>query len=198
MMKSLKDFPSVIFAKLSELRRVEPTPNNARLLLDVIDSSRQSVTDWQEMFVNITTREGMYDLIKKRDDQWNNQRGFCYGIYAGGILVGRVRAFNFDLSLQTAEIGYWLADEFVGHGVMTDAVNALVDVLFDYGFERVELEIDAGNTRSENVARRCGFVLEGRLRRKSWARAVGGVCDLLIYSKLKMENEKNDQTTAQE
>ncbi len=195
MMCDLTNFPDVIPAKLSVLRRVEPNMNNARILLDVVDSSRKSLGDWFEMFVNVTTRDGMYDLIKKRDDQWRRLRGFCFGIYASNLLVGRIRVFDLDLPMQAVQVGFWLADEFVGRGIISDALNALTPVLFDFGFERVELQIDYGNTRAENVAQRCNFVREGRLRRKSCARGAGGVCDLLVYSKLKTEDE-NVQTQA--
>ena len=189
MMRDLKDFPDVIPAKLSVLRRVEPNMNNARILLDVVESSRNSLGDWFEMFINVTTRDGMYDLIKKRYDQWRRQRGFCFGLYASNLLVGRIRAFDLDLPMQSAQVSYWIADEFVGRGIISDALNALASVLFDFGFERVELQIDCGNVRAENVAKRCGFVYEGCLRRKGCARGAGGACDLLIYSKLKTEGE---------
>ena len=192
MMKSLRHFPEVITAKLCELRRVEPNLNNARILMDVIDSSRQSLGDWYEMFINVTTRDGIYDLIKRRHDQWNKLRGFCFGIYASNLLVGRIRVFDLDLPMQSAQLGFWLADEFVGRGIMSDALDAVVSVLFEFGFERIELRIDCGNTRAENLAKRAGFVCEGRLRRKSCARGAGGACDLGIYSKLKSDVYKED------
>lgn len=189
MMRDLADFPEVIPANLSVLRRVEPNMNNARILLDVVESSRNSLGDWFEMFINVTTRDGMYDLIRKRDDQWRRLRGFCFGVYASNLLVGRIRAFNLDLPMQSAQVGYWLADEFVGRGIISDALKALTAVLFDFGFERVELQIDCGNVRAENVAKHAGFVREGQLRRKSCARGAGGICDLIIYSKLKAEGD---------
>jgi RimJ/RimL family protein N-acetyltransferase len=60
------------------------------------------------------------------------------------------------------EIGYWMATEYRGKGIMTAAVKALCE----YGFTtrnllRIEAPVYAFNVESEAVLRKCGFVYEG-------------------------------------
>jgi len=64
------------------------------------------------------------------------------------------------------EIGYWLAEEYRGRGIMTAAVQFLVQ----YGFEtrnllRIEAPVYAFNIESQKVLLRCGFAEEGYLRK---------------------------------
>lgn len=92
--------------------------------------------------------------------------------------------------IAARELGYALAPQYWNLGYMTEAVSAVLK----YAFEKMELDrICAGhfphNHRSEKVLLKCGFVMEGCLRR---ARRLydGTVYDVVIYSLLKEEYEK--------
>jgi RimJ/RimL family protein N-acetyltransferase len=67
------------------------------------------------------------------------------------------------------EIGFWLAPEARGLGLMTEAVRLVLDFAFaappaGLGLQRVEWHAFAGNTASAAVARRAGFRFEGASR----------------------------------
>lgn len=60
------------------------------------------------------------------------------------------------------EIGYWLATEYRGKGIMTEAVKAICE----YGFTirklvRIEAPVYSFNLESEAVLKKCGFEYEG-------------------------------------
>lgn len=64
------------------------------------------------------------------------------------------------------EIGYWLATAYRGKGIMTQTVNAIVD----YGFTtrkllRIDAPVYSFNTESAAVLERCGFRLEGEMKK---------------------------------
>lgn len=64
-----------------------------------------------------------------------------------------------------AEMGYGLAAEYWGQGYATEAARRMLRFAFEeLNVHRVGVHIVASNTRSLAVARRLGFVLEGRLR----------------------------------
>lgn len=83
------------------------------------------------------------------------------------------------------EIGYWVRTSFVGRGYASEAVRAFTAMAFDLlNAERVEIRTDDRNERSWRVAERCGFALEGVLRRDS--RGVdGSVRDTRVYAKVR-------------
>jgi [ribosomal protein S5]-alanine N-acetyltransferase len=74
---------------------------------------------------------------------------------------------------------YW------GRGIVTEAVTALVDLLFAEGQRRVFADTDPDNIASIRVAERLGFTLEARLRGE-WETHIG-VRDSLIFGMLRDE-----------
>ena len=74
----------------------------------------------------------------------------------------------------------WLIESENGNGYMTEALVALEQELFKFGFEKIILEIDDGNIPSANVAKRNGYKLEKRLPMESYAKCVGK-CDAVVY-----------------
>ncbi len=63
------------------------------------------------------------------------------------------------------EIGYWVRSDETRQGVCTEAVAHLLQVAFEeLAMHRVTLRIAVGNTASERVAEKLGFLLEGTLR----------------------------------
>lgn len=59
------------------------------------------------------------------------------------------------------EIGYWIGVPFWGNGLVPEAVEALLDVCFDWmGAQRVWCGHYEGNERSRRVIEKCGFTYE--------------------------------------
>jgi ribosomal-protein-serine acetyltransferase len=62
-------------------------------------------------------------------------------------------------------IGYFSDIEQEGKGYVTEAVGAVVKMLFEkLNAHRLRIETDDTNVRSIGVAKRCGFVKEGHIR----------------------------------
>ena len=90
------------------------------------------------------------------------------------------------------EIGYWLAKPYRGRGIMPRAVNAVVRVAFrQYGLIRLEMSIFRGNRVSARVAEKCGFRLEGVLRRMQ---IKDGRCiDAGLYARTRPPTPRNSE-----
>lgn len=59
---------------------------------------------------------------------------------------------------EEREIGYWLGVPFWGHGLMPEAVEAMLDNCFDWlGCNRVWCGHYEGNGKSKRVIEKCGF-----------------------------------------
>jgi len=62
-------------------------------------------------------------------------------------------------------MGYWVRSDETGSGFATEAAIAILQVAFDeLDMHRVALRIAIGNSASETIATRLGFVKEGLLR----------------------------------
>src|ERR1051325_9115724 len=79
------------------------------------------------------------------------EKNFCIeinGSAVGGIGV-RVEE---DVFRHTAEIGYWLGEEFWGRGVMTEVVSAFVDHCFkEFSLHRIFAKAFSNNPASARV-----------------------------------------------
>jgi RimJ/RimL family protein N-acetyltransferase len=106
-----------------------------------------------------------------------------------GRLLGSTGLHRIDWSVPRVEIGYWRRSGEGGRGVISEAVRALARFAFDaLGAQRVEVRMSSDNRRSRAVAERCGFTLEGVLRRDS--RDVRGQPrDTAVYARVRGAEE---------
>jgi [ribosomal protein S5]-alanine N-acetyltransferase len=102
-----------------------------------------------------------------------------------GKLIGVVSADNLELEdTHKAEIGYWLARDYWGQGIMTDAVKAYIKYAFEeLGLLKLVAHVFELNKGSARVLEKAGFKLEGRLRKHF--RKDGQLLDARIYGLLK-------------
>jgi RimJ/RimL family protein N-acetyltransferase len=76
-------------------------------------------------------------------------------------VVGAVRVRAED---ENAELGYWLAKQARGRGVLSRSLTAVLKALLAAGYERIDAEVLVGNAASQRALERVGFTHEGILR----------------------------------
>jgi RimJ/RimL family protein N-acetyltransferase len=106
-------------------------------------------------------------------------------IVVEGQAVGGVGVEPFgDVQRLTGEIGYWLAEPFWGRGLATTAVKTWSAYAFEqFGLERLQATVFEGNAASARVLEKCGYLLEGRLKRN--VIKDGRILDSLLYARLR-------------
>jgi len=103
-------------------------------------------------------------------------------------LVGVTGLHRVVWSTPKAEIGYWGRTGTSGQGYIGEAVRAATAYAFEHlGAIRVELITDEDNSRSRRVAERCGFELEGILKRERRA-PDGSVRNTCVYARWPTES----------
>ena len=102
-----------------------------------------------------------------------------------GAFVGNASFHHIDWSVPKLELGYWLRSAYTGKGLMREAVSALCEMAEqELGAVRLEIRCDTRNLKSARVAERCGFRLEGILRREARDPA-GNLRDTRLYARIK-------------
>ena len=96
-----------------------------------------------------------------------NGFNYVFAIDIDGFAVGAIGLHpGADIHRFSAEIGYWLGEEFWNRGICTEAVHAVTGYAFDsLGMTRVHAEVFQWNTASMRVLEKAGYVREGVLRR---------------------------------
>lgn len=110
---------------------------------------------------------------------------FAFAIIVDGKAVGSIGVFRQgNIHRQTAELGYYIAEEYWGKGIMTEAVIQICEYVFEKSdIIRIYAEPFAYNAASCRVLEKAGFQYEGTLR--SNAVKNGKVIDMKMYALLK-------------
>lgn len=98
-----------------------------------------------------------------------------------GSLIGCLWTQRADWVAGSIEVSYAVAPQARGFGVAAEAVDALaIALLFEHGFERVEVRVAPGNLASRRVAEKAGFSYEGLLRNAGFVHS--GRVDVEMWS----------------
>jgi RimJ/RimL family protein N-acetyltransferase len=127
-------------------------------------------------------------LLAHIQDGFRRRVLFQWGVArrADDRVIGTCTLFHPDLDNRRAELGYALAREHWGRGLMQEALRALLGYAFgDLRLHRLEADVDPRNASSIRMLERLGFRQEGYLRER-WL-VGGGVQDSLFYGLLASE-----------
>jgi [ribosomal protein S5]-alanine N-acetyltransferase len=105
-----------------------------------------------------------------------------FAIDVAGEAVGGIGfVLQHDVARRSAEIGYWLSEEFWGRGIVTEALIAVTDHAFaNYDVCRLYAHVFEWNGASARVLEKAGYQLEGRMRKS--VTKDGQTIDQLMYA----------------
>lgn len=112
---------------------------------------------------------------------------FAFAITANGKVIGSIGVFRqSNIHRQTGELGYYIAEEYWGKGIMTKAVKQICKYVFDNSdINRIYAEPFSFNIASCRVLEKAGFKYEGTLRNNAVKN--GKLIDMKMYSRLKTD-----------
>lgn len=132
------------------------------------------------------TEQDATDYISAMLSEDENET-FAFAITIDNKAIGSIGAFRQkNIHRHTAEIGYYIAEEYWGKGLMTEAVKQICSYIFDKSnIVRIYADPFSYNKASCRVLEKTGFLYEGTLR--SNAIKNGKTIDMLMYSRLKTD-----------
>jgi [ribosomal protein S5]-alanine N-acetyltransferase len=111
-----------------------------------------------------------------------------FAIAVNGEAVGGIGyTLQYDVDRRSAEIGYWLGEEFWGRGIATEALIVVTKHAFaNHDLCRVYAHVFDWNPASARVLEKAGFAFEGRMRKS--VTKEGQTIDQLMYAMIREEN----------
>lgn len=98
-----------------------------------------------------------------------------------GQPIGSISVVSHNDRAELVHIGYCIGRNWWHKGIMSEALQAVMDFLFDQvGANRIESRHDPRNPHSGAVMRKCGMKYEGTLRQSDWNNQ--GICDASWYA----------------
>ena len=112
------------------------------------------------------------------------QREIQFGVRtADGFLIGGIGLVEErSTAVYRGEIGYWMAREYRGQGLMPRAIRVFADYLFrEHQLHKVTATTYPFNPSSARALEKAGFRFEGRLREHVRSRKGDEYFDSLVY-----------------
>lgn len=128
-------------------------------------------------------------FVRRRLADWHLQKGYCFGIWHNQTteLIGLVRLFHIDWETPKGEVGYFIDREYMGQGLMTEALRIVQQFAFkQLVLEKLLLRTAMENVASQRLARKCGFRREGDLR-GDFRKLSGELIDTMLFGLTRSE-----------
>ena len=145
-----------------ELRVSAATLENAGERYNVIDKNRNYLRTYLPWADGTGSVEQTREVIEKWQKAFEEKSDFVFGIYLDNKYIGNIGLHDVKSNNNSGMIGYWLAEDYQGGGIMTDCVR----VLTEYGFNglnlnRIWISCAFENKKSRAIPERLGYVQEG-------------------------------------
>lgn len=161
---------------------------DAEELHALVEANRAYLAEWLPWAAG-QTFERTAEFIRKTRKQLEDNDGFQGALVLDGRMVGAGGLIGIDWESRKTGIGYWLAEQHQGQGLMTRAVQAVTDYAFDdLDLNRVEIQVGTDNAKSRAIPERLGFRQEGVLR--DYERVGDRYLDIVVYSLLARERRQ--------
>jgi ribosomal-protein-serine acetyltransferase len=167
-----------------DLRLLEE--RHAPALFAAVHRNREHLREWLPWVDASQTEDDSLSFIRGALDRFASKGEVTAGIWQDGRFCGVIGNHKTDHANRQSEIGYWLAKDAQGQGVMTAACRALTQhLLIELDMNRVEIRCGTANARSNRIPERLGFTCEGVLREAECL--YGRYHDLRVWSMLRAD-----------
>jgi ribosomal-protein-serine acetyltransferase len=104
--------------------------------------------------------------IQRGLQAYADQKGLKLFIVYDTKIIWIISLMGIDKENRNAEVGYWIGEQYQGKGLMTLALQAIIDIAFkELKLVRLGLRVSDRNIGSARVAEKCGFTYEWLIKK---------------------------------
>lgn len=163
------------------------TTRDVDAYFQLVEKNRQRLEDFFTGTVSKTktiedTRNFVSDIVQKAKEKTY----FPYIIIdnSSNRIIGFLDLKNIDWNIPKSELGCYIDEDYANKGITTKAFRLFCDFCFtEYKFKKLFLRTHHSNTSAKIVAEKCGFEIEGIIRR-DYKTTSGEIIDLIYYGRL--------------
>jgi ribosomal-protein-serine acetyltransferase len=144
----------------------------------------------EDFFTGTVSRTGTLESTREFVlDMMNRTRERTYFPYllvddTDQKIIGFFDLKNIDWNIPKSEVGCYIDEGYAGKGLVTKAFGLFCDFCFtEFKFSKLFLRTHHSNSSARRVAEKCGFEIEGTIRR-DYKTSSGELVDLVYYGKL--------------
>lgn len=157
-----------------------------QIIFDTIDQDRDYLKQWLP-FVDMTREVADTEkFIRSLQNQPDKKKDEVWSIWYNQEFAGLIGFKDTDWINKKTEIGYWLASDMQGKGIIVQSAKKLIAYSFrKQKLNRVQIKVAVGNEKSSAIPKHLGFKFEGIERAGELLRQK--YLDLEVYSLLKSD-----------
>ena len=138
-------------------------------LFAVVHANRAHLREWLPWLDGSRSAADTATFIQLTRKQLLDNNGFQTAIRSRDVLVGVIGHHRINWSNRSTSLGYWLAKDAEGRGIMTEACRAYANHAFGtLKLNRMEIRCAVENRRSRAIPERLAFRPEGTIRQAEW------------------------------
>ena len=142
---------------------------DAENLFSLTDQHRDYLKQWLPWLDMTQDVSDTCKYIETAIEDQKKFKSYIYGIWHENVLAGVISLQNINMLNRSANIGYWVAENFSGRGLGKLATRNLVAHTFtNLKLNRIEIRCATGNLRSQNIPVKLGFSFEGVSKQAEW------------------------------
>jgi len=175
----------ILKGKRITLMHLEPSADNAGLMYKVLIQNKKFLLPWMQWLNNTKSVKDTHNFLIKSDKNWKNDKAYEYAIVLNDSIIGMCGAVVVDKTNKKVELGYWLANNYRGHGYIMESICVLEQELFKNEFNKIIIYTDVLNNNSINVAKKLGYKLEAVLKQDRFLKYEKRFRDTNCFAKFK-------------
>lgn len=171
------------------IRLTLPMPHHAAEITNLVRENLEYLKAWMPWAKDDYSLESARSYISDNFQQLIDETGVANNIVYAGKICGQIGFHDLDSSNKSVKMGYWIAANLQGRGIVTKCCRAFIDYGFDeLDLNRIQINCNVGNIRSRRIPERLGFELEGIHRQAE--KLQDGFGDWSVYAMLKQDWNK--------
>jgi len=153
----------------------------------LVEQNRERLEDFFTGTVSKTrtfedTRIFLIDITQRANDR--TYFPFIIVDISNNKIAGFLDLKNIDWNIPKSELGLYIHKEYANKGIATKAFHLFCEFCFaEYKFQKLFLRTHHNNSFARRVAERCGFEIEGTIR-KDYKTTSGEIIDLIYYGRI--------------
>lgn len=142
---------------------------HAKELYELTEANREYLREWLPWLDSIKSSSDTEKFIESTIKESSAGGAPNFAVLCEGSICGVVGFHEINKQHKIGSIGYWLAQDYSGKGIMTKAVKDLLEIGFrDLNLNKIEIRCAENNIKSRAISERLGFTYEATLRDCEW------------------------------
>lgn len=134
---------------------------HAQALYQLASANKQYLSEWLSWPPLMESIAFIENFIEKTTKRMEEGLELAFVIMEDRDMIGRIGFTKIDAIEGTGEIGYWLAEDRQGRGIVRKASKRIIEYGFnELSLDRIEIRCAVHNTKSQGIPEALGFCPE--------------------------------------